>query len=348
MTDAGTSAPEGGLPAGSHPSQAPPGRARAALGVAKRVVGGRIAKLVFVVLAVGVGGYEIARQWGDIHHALDRIGPLATIAALGAVLLYEFAALRTWQVLLAGLGSRLSVPVAGRIFFIGQLGKYLPGSVWPVLMQMELGTAYKVPRVKSASAAILTLVISLLTGLVTALVTLPFGARSTQYLWVFLAAPVLIACLHPRVLNALLRLAFKLAKRPGLDEPLTGQVLAHALAWAFAAWIFSGLQIWILTARLGAPLGRAALLALGGYAFAWCAGFLVVFASAGIGVREVLLVAALSPMIGVGPATAVALVSRVVTTAGDLIVAGAAAFRRPRVAQRQQHPETITPSPVSD
>ena len=31
--------------------------------------------------------------------------------------------------------------------------------------------------------------------------------------------------------------------------------------------------------------GRAALLALGGYAFAWCAGFLVVFASAGIGIR---------------------------------------------------------------
>jgi glycosyltransferase 2 family protein len=345
MTDAGTSRPEAGLPAGSDAHPAPGGAAHAALAVVQRIIGGRIAKLVFVVLAIGVGGYEIYKQWHDIHHALDRIGPLATIAALGAVLLYEFAALRTWQVLLAGLGSRLSVTVAGRIFFIGQLGKYLPGSVWPVLMQMELGAAYKVPRVKSASAAILTMLLTLLTGLVTALVTLPFGAHSTRYLWVFLVAPVLIACLHPRVLNSLLRLAFKLTGRPGLDEPLTGRVLAHALAWSFAAWLFSGLQIWILTVRLGAPLGRAALLALGGYAFAWCAGFLVVFASAGIGVREVLLVAALSPMIGVGPATAVALVSRVVTTAADLIVAGAAAFRRPRVPQ-DEHSETLTPDPA--
>jgi glycosyltransferase 2 family protein len=325
MTDAGTSGPQGRF------------------AVAKRIIGGRTAKLVFVGLAAGAGGYEIYRQRDAIQHALDRIGPLATIAALGAVLLYEFAALRTWQVLLAGLGSRLPVTVAGRIFFIGQLGKYLPGSVWPVLMQMELGAAYKVPRARSAAAAILTPLLSLLIGLVTALVTLPFGAHSTQYLWVFLAAPVLIACLHPRVLNSLLRLAFKVTKRPEPAEPLTGRVLAHATAWAFAAWIFSGLQIWILTARLGAPPGRSALLALGGYAFAWCAGFLVVFASAGIGVREVLLVAALSPMIGTGPATAVALVSRVVTTAGDLIVAGAAAFRRPRLPADQRHSATLTP-----
>jgi glycosyltransferase 2 family protein len=347
MTVAGTSGPEGDQPAGSDARQAPGSGTRAVVGVAKRIIGGRMAKLAFVVLAVGVGGYEIYRQWGDIHHALDRIGLLASLAALGAVLLYEFASLRTWQVLLAGLGSSLPMPIAGRIFFLGQLGKYLPGSVWPVLMTMELGATYKVPRARSASVAILTMLITLLTGLVTALVTLPFGAHSTQYLWVFLVAPVLIACLHPRVLNSLLRLAFRLTKRPGLDEPLTGRVLAHAIAWSFAAWVFSGLQIWILTVRLGAPLGRAALLALGGYAFAWCAGFLVVFASAGIGVREVLLIAALSPMIGAGPATAVALVSRVVTTAGDLMMAGAAAFHRPRLPEGK-HAETLTPARVPE
>lgn len=346
MTDAGPSGPGGRRPAGAHARQAP-GGTRAALDLAKRVIGGRAAKVGFVVLAVGIGGYEIYRQWGDIHHALDRIGPLASVCALVALLFMQFATLRTWQVVLAGLGSSLPVTVAGRIFFIGQLGKYVPGSVWPVLMQMELGAARKVPRAKSASASILTMLLSLLTGLVTAFVTLPFSAHSTQYLWIFLAAPVLIGCLHPRVLNALLRLAFKLARRPALDEPLTGRVLAHALAWSFAAWLCNGLQIWILTAKLGAPPGRAALLALGGFAFAWCVGFVVIFASAGIGIREVLLIAALSPMIGAGAATAVALVSRVVTTASDLIVAGAAAFRHPRLP-RDQPAETLTPAPVPD
>ncbi len=69
-------------------------------------------------------------------------------------------------------------------------------------------------------------------------------------------------------------------------------------------------------------MGRTALIALGGYAFAWCVGFVVVFAPAGAGIREVLLVAALGPVIGTGPATAVALVSRAVNTISDLLCAG--------------------------
>jgi len=51
----------------------------------------------------------------------------------------------------------------------------------------------------------------------------------------------------------------------------------------------------------------------------------VVFVPVGVGVREILLVATLSPAIGTGGATAVALVSRALTTAGDLITAAAAA-----------------------
>jgi hypothetical protein len=54
-------------------------------------------------------------------------------------------------------------------------------------------------------------------------------------------------------------------------------------------------------------------------------GFLVVFAPAGAGVREVLLIAALRPVLGTGAATAVALVSRGAMTAGDLLTAGLAA-----------------------
>ena len=335
--------PVGEGPAGRQERPAARSPLQVALGVAKPIIGSRPAKFAFVAVAVGIGGYEIWRQWADIHHALVRIGPLASLGALVALLFMQFATLRSWQVLLAGLGSPLSTTVAGRIFFIGQLGKYVPGSVWPVLMQMELGSAYKVPRAKSASASVLTMLLSLLTGLITALVTLPFAAHSTGYLWVFLAAPVLIGCLHPKVLNPLLRLAFRLARRPGLDDPLTGRVLAHALAWSFAAWGFNGLQIWLLAVRLGAPLGQAALLSLGGYAFAWCVGFLVIFASAGIGIRELLLVATLSPILGTGAATAVALVSRVVTTASDLLVAGAAAFRRPLASRR---PAETIPAPV--
>ena len=318
----------------------------------KRLLGSRRLKWGVAVVAIGIGCYEISKEWHEVLPALSQIGLLTSFEALLVLLGMQYANMRVWHVLLAGFGSPLRTATAARIVFIGQLGKYVPGSIWPILAQMELGATAKVPRARSASTSILTMVLSLLTGLVTAMVTLPFAEHSAAYLWVFLLVPVIVVCLHPKVLNPLINKLFKLVKQPGLETPLTGRVLAHALAWAFAAWIFNGLQIWILAEKLGAPAGRTALLALGGYAFAWCVGFVVIIDPAGAGIREVLLVAALSPVLGVGPATAVALVSRAVNTVSDLLVAGGATigYRRRKgliegKGEAEIQAEAVTPVP---
>jgi uncharacterized membrane protein YbhN (UPF0104 family) len=323
----------------SPPDSAERGRLHAAVDVAGRWLSSRPVRWGFVVAAAGLGCYAVVSDWGSVRSSLADLGIATVIGALASVVCALVATMQIWRVLLAGLGSPLPVRPAARVLFVGQLGKYLPGSVWPVLAQMELGAAHKVPRHRSASASVLTMLLSLLTGLLAALATLPFVARSTQYRWVFLAVPVLLICLHPRVLNPMLSRLLRLARRPPLEQPLTGRVLAAALAWALLSWVLFGLQIWLLATRLGAPYGKTALLAVGGFAFAWCVGFVIVFLPAGIGVREVLLIAALGPVLGTGAATAVALVSRAVMTVGDLVTAavavagtrrpGAPAARRP-------------------
>jgi hypothetical protein len=301
--------------------------------LAKRLFGSRLLRWAVVILAVGIGGYKISEEWHDVSHSLVQIGFLASFEALLALLVAQYANLKVWSVLLAGLGSPLRIRVASRILLIGQLGKYIPGSLWPILTQMELGAQAKVPRARSASASVLSMLLSLCVGLVVAMVTVPFAAvHSHDYLWIFVFVPVLAVCFYPKVLNPLLNKLFKIARRPPLETPITGRVLVAALAWQLMAWIFQGLQIWILAEKFNAPMGKTILIALGGYAFAWCVGFVAVLAPAGAGVRDLLLIAALGPVIGTGPATAVALVSRGVNTISDLLCAGVAAFRRPRVA----------------
>jgi hypothetical protein len=299
-------------------------------GLAKRLLGSRWLKWAVVVIAVGIGAYEINKEWNQVHHDLADIGLLASFEALLALLVMQFATLRQWQALLSGLGSPLRTTTAGRIFFIGQLGKYIPGSLWPILTQMELGARANVPRSRSAGASVLTMIVSLATGLLVAGATLPFAHYSAGYDWVFLLVPVILVCLYPRVLNPLLNRLFKLTKRPGLDQPVTLTMLSKALAWSLLAWLANGVQIWVLADRLGAPAGRTFLIALGGYAFAWCVGFVIVFAPAGAGARDALLILALSPLIGRQPALAVAVVSRAVNTISDLLVAGVAAATRGR------------------
>jgi glycosyltransferase 2 family protein len=309
----------------------------------KRLLGSRWLKLAVVVIAIALGAYTIAKEWHDVHHALGQIGFVSCLWALLALLVMQYATLREWQALLAGLGSPLRSTTAGRIFFVGQLGKYIPGSLWPVLTQMELGARASVPRARSASASILTMIVSLATGLLVAAATLPFAHYSAGYDWVFLLVPVILVCLYPRVLNPLLNRLFTLIKRPGLDQPVTLGMLSKALGWSILAWLANGAQIYVLAEKLGAPAGRTILIALGGYAFAWCVGFVIVFAPAGAGARDALLVLALGPLVGHQPALAVALVSRAVNTISDLIVAGAAAFRRPPFPSSQSA-ETVQPA----
>jgi glycosyltransferase 2 family protein len=302
----------------------------------RRLTPANAAKIAFLLLALGLGVYAVADQWTQVRADLADIGVPALVAAVLLTLPAWFAMMATWRGLLADFGSRLPWRGASHVFFLGQLGKYIPGSVWPVLAQMELGRAYHVPRHRSAAVAILAMLVSLEAALVVAASTLPWaGGRTGGYSWAFLAAPFLLALLHPRIANPVLDWLFRVTRRPPLEHPLTGRAILAAVARNVTAWLLAGLHVWLLAVRLGAPVGRTFLLAVGGFAFAWSVGFLVVLAPAGAGIRELILIAALSPVLSTSQATAVALASRLVTIVADLVWAGvagsatAAAKRRP-------------------
>ena len=289
-----------------------------------RLVGSRPVRWAFVLGAVVLAAYAVAKDWGQIEAALRHLGFLSVGAALVSVVLAQVCTALMWRQLLASLGSPLPAGAAARILFIGQLGKYLPGSIWPVLAQMEMGKAHKVPRSRSASASVLVMLLTLIVGLLIALVTLPFAAGPMPYRWALLITPVLLVMLYPKLLNSIIARLLKLARQPPLEVPLTASALSRALGWAVGVWVCYGLQIWILATRLGAPAGKTALIALGGFAFAWSVGFVIVFAPAGAGVRDVLLLLMLHPVLSTADATVVVLVSRVLLTAADLLTAAAA------------------------
>jgi glycosyltransferase 2 family protein len=308
------------------PEARPASRTESLVALALRLAASRLVRWGFVAVTVGIGCYAIAVNWPGVHASLIKIGFGSAVLAMACVLAALLALMQQYRVLLGALGSPLPVRVAAQILFVGQLGKYLPGSVWPVLAQMELGAAHEVPRRRSASASVLTMLLSLLAGILVGLVMLPFSKGAGPYWWVFLFAPPILLLLYPKVLNRVLGWLLRLVRRPALEQPLSGRAIATALTWGVVSWVLFGLQIWVLGERLGLTSASGALLAIGAFSFAWCAGFLVVFVPAGAGIREIVLIALLSPVIGADKAGAIALVSRVLMTLGDLVTAGTAAW----------------------
>lgn len=293
-------------------------------------------RVALSALAVVLLVLAVARQWAQVRDQLDRLSVGWSLLALGFAVAGLAANSMTWKSLLDDLGSPLPTAAAARIFLLGQLGKYLPGSVWPVLAQMELGTRYAVPRRRSATTAGVTIVLGLTVGAVLAAGCLAVASRdvTSRYWPLLLAVPVGIALLWPPLLSGLVDRVLRLVRRDPLEHPLSLGGVARALAWSLLSWLLLGLQLWAITRDLGATR-PALLLSIGAFAAAWTIGFLVIVAPAGVGVREGVLVLVMASALPAGRVLLLALVSRLVMTLGDLLcaVAVVAAGGRPGPAR---------------
>ncbi len=290
---------------------------------------------VLVVAAFPVAAlWVLASRWQEVQPLLGRLSAWSVSAALLAVLVGIFATFLCWRALLADLGSPLPVAGAMRVFFVGQLGKYLPGSLWPVLAQMELGRDYKVPPRAAGAAVAAFLVVVVGTGLLVAVPSLPLlvAGSMRDYWWTLAALPVAVVVAAPPVLNRLLGAALRLARRPALPRSLTLGGIARGAGWALLSWMAYGVHVWVLALQLGAvPTARLLVVGTGAFAAAWTIGFLVVIAPAGAGVRDAVLVLVLGGVLAAPQATVVAALSRLMFTVGDL------AWCLPAVVGRRRH-----------
>lgn len=289
-----------------------------------------------VVLLVGAFVVALGGRWAEI---VDRLGdqrPEILLGSLALALAGVYLSFLLWRGTLASLGSPLPVRPAARLFFVSQLGKYLPGAVWPVLAQMRLGRELGVPRQRMGLAFLLTLGLATLVGVFLGVAALPtlFRAEGTVVLLGLLALPLLGLLLVPRVLNGVLAVALRLVRRPGLDEPLSGRDVARGVGWALVFWLVYGGHVWLLAVGLGAEPVQALPVAIGGFAIAFSLGPLLVVLPAGAGVREAVLVVLLASVLTTPEATAVALTSRGILMLTDgLLALAAAGLIRPRATR---------------
>ncbi len=287
------------------------------------------------VLAVLVGLGLFLRGRGDAFlGALRDADPLALALSLLLVLAGLLASAMVWRSLLTELGSRLPLRTALHVFFLGQLGKYVPGSVFAVAAQMELGRDQGLSRSRVGTASLLFMGVLVAAGLLVSVGTLPFVSPQALdgYGWVLVALPLGLVVLAPPVLTRLVGVALRLLKREPLSQPLRARGLGAALGWAMLMWACYGLHLLVLVRTQPRDDGPdLLLLTLGGYALAWVVGFVVLIAPAGGGLREIVLVVVLAPVLTEPRALAVALLSRVVMTAGDLLWGGVGARLRPPV-----------------
>ena len=240
-----------------------------------------------------------------------------------ALLLGYFVHGYLWGRIVTGLGGPSLGPFESvRIFMVANLGRYVPGKVWQMAGLVALARGRGVPPAQATGAAVLGQGVGLAAATLVGLLSLRTSGLGEPWAWI---VPLLLLggvglALIPRVFRGLLATWFRLARAEAPEELGPRRAIAWLLV-GLSAWMVYGVAFWALVEGLGHDVSL--LPTASAFAAAYVLGYVMVFAPAGIGVREGFLVAFLAPQVGAGAAGAIAVVARLWTTLLEVIPAAA-------------------------
>lgn len=287
--------------------------------------GAAVTTLLGIIFSVGGLAFVVQRigaTWDETGPVLGGADPrwLALALVLGGAGMTAIAL--PWVAVVRAVGAALTPSTAVLTYFVGEIGKYLPGGVWPVVGRGELAHRAGVRRTVAYSSVLLSLAALYLAALLLAaglfpVVLLSGGTSSTPMLLVLLV-PIGLALLHPRVLAPILRAGSRVTKRElTIELPSWGTLVGLVVRYV-PAWILIGSATWAVSRALSVevPWTEICLATV----LSWAAGFLVAPAPGGVGIREAAFVTVAASMTG-GIAAAVALCARLVFMIVDAVAA---------------------------
>jgi hypothetical protein len=278
-------------------------RARRARAIALPALIGLVIGGVCIAFVVA----RIADQWSQVRDQIAGAEPGWIVAAILCAAAGMTWIAACWRRAMGLLGPPPDRGPTIAWYFTGEIGKYVPGGVWPVLGRGELARRGGVPRHRAYPSVGLSLAALYLAALAVAAVLVPLDlakqSESPAALALLLLLPLGLAALHPRVLGWGRDLLVRVTGRGAEIAIPPWRATVAVVASYLPAWLFIWAATWC-TAR--ALLPHPPVLRIGvATTLSWTAGFVAVPVPAGAGVREAVFVAASGLPAGIGATIAV-------------------------------------------
>jgi uncharacterized membrane protein YbhN (UPF0104 family) len=266
------------------------------------------------------------KDWDSVRQVrIDwQIQPaLLLLSAAVTLTMYAFL-ITAWRLLLRDWGQELKPWTAARIWTIANLGKYIPGKIWAIAGLALMAQKQGIAPWSATASAILLQALAVGTGVIVVGVA-GTGVLAEQHPW---TEPALW------LLAALSALAVALLVSPAINRYLTRRALHRddvgsprpravlfGIMVNLAAWVGYGGAFWLLQRGTIPSVQLSLSSAIGAFTASYLAGLLFLLAPGGLFVRESILVLLLQGSIGLGPASALAVASRLMLTLTEIGVA---------------------------
>lgn len=313
--------------------------------------------LVFVLALIVFVGRYLAGQWDEIRQDIAGMNwQIFIVAQLGMALGYGILPLAA-LLSLRFTGQHQPALRVWHMFYLSSLAKYLPGGVWALPGRIFLYQRAGISAKRGTVALVWEIAVMVISGLVVAL--LSFGLM-THYISLTIIVILAVAGLTGISAASLVAHSGGLRARiVRLPLPaLVQEILMRADLWLNLRQQASIFSVYLLSwGVLGLSFGGMVyalnpelatwhwVQMIGVFSGAWVAGFLVIIAPGGVGVRDVLIVLALAVFLPEPTPAVVAILARIGWTVAEIIgvsITGALGYFRPDLtaasATIEEHP----------
>lgn len=289
-----------------------------------------LAQLVVLIVVGALIWRALRHNWDAFRQAqfTFSLQPLWLLASFALVGVTYLVLIESWRRILVGWRQPLRAGPAARIWFLANLGRYVPGKVWSVAGMVVLAQREGVEPWAATASAVAVQAIGIGTAVAVVATATPGAESGVRLLIAGLLAAATIGVLAWEFTTDHIR---RLVPKFQELRPISLGVLLLSTGLTLGGWLLYGASFWALARGLGIealPFPPAAAT----FALGYVLGLLALFAPGGIGVREVVLTALLTPFIGVGAAGGLSLASRLQLTLTEA-AAGLAALAATRTTQ---------------
>lgn len=287
-------------------------------GVRRRVVVALVAVLALVFLALA-----LVATVSDLPDLNVRFSGGWLALSVLCFVVFQIAFTDLWRRVMAEAGGPMPVARAHSVYSVSLLTRYVPTQVLMAVTRIEMASRAGVPR--TVSIAGFAYEFALAVGTALALSVFWFlsldALEDDWWRWLVLLAPVLLlAALHPRVLDVV---ETKIGARFGVESAhvtlpvprLVPYVVAYLLAYAIA-----GLGVYCM-ARGIHSVDAPDFVAVSSYAIGYAAAALAFVLPAGLGARDAATASALSSVMPFSVALAAAIGVRLLQTLIEIVYA---------------------------
>jgi uncharacterized membrane protein YbhN (UPF0104 family) len=286
----------------------------------------RVAQWIFAAVVLFFAARTLARQWSTIEPRLFHIQLQWQwiLVATALVLLSYLLLIEGWRRVLGAWDSQLPLGPAARIWFLSNLGKYVPGNIWSLTAMGVMARERGRSALAAAGSSVIMQTVSLATGAAIVMVT---GAKLLgKPLLVGASVLILVAILlsAPRFLPPLSAWIGGLMGREIVPPTVPPRSIWTAAVATSLSWLFYGFAFELFVrGLLGVSPGEiSSYIAV--YTAAYILGFISPIAPAGLGVREFTLAAFMTQLglVNEADAALVAIAARLWLTIVELVPSG--------------------------